>query len=345
MGKNSQKKLQQLQAHNDHLQKSLRIHKLSETSDEFLATKEKKDYEYLVLSGGGVKGISFVGALWELNKMGVIYDENNKLKLKGFAAASAGSIIATLLAVGYSIDELNKIMLDLDFANIVDDKIGYIRDSYNFITKYGICKGQYLYNFIGELIKEKTGNPDYTFKQLYTDKNIKLVMSVTNLTLNKTIYLHPQHADEMYSEIPIRVGVRMSSSVPFLFEPYMYNNCLFVDGGMLDNYPIDVFDVEDPNNMDELYLDVTPNYKTLGLKIIANTHNNECNIHNIYDYTCSYVETFLSNNDKKSYIKVNWDRTVFISVPNYPLTKFDLNDKQKSDLIEDGINGVINYFN
>lgn len=338
---------QQLRTENEHLKKTLCANKVNEVSDEFKAIKDNRDYEYLVLSGGGIKGLSYIGALQELNKLNVLYDKDGKFKLKGIAGASAGTIIASLLAVGYTVDELIPIMSSIDFSQIVDDKFGYVRDSLNLITKYGICKGQYLYDLMGDLIEKKTGDADYTLKQLYDTKNIKLIISATNLTQNKIVYLHPQHTHDAYANIPIRKCVRMSTSVPFLFEPYGYDECLFADGGTLDNYPIEVFDIDNPNDINELYWDITPNYKVLGLKIITNQHdeNNICKIKNIYDYACSYVDTFLSNNDRKSLIKINWIRTIFIITPNYSLTKFDLTDDQKTELIENGIDGVIKYFN
>lgn len=346
--KHSDKKIiQQQRTEIEHLRKTIAVNKINEVPNEFNIIKDTKDYEYLVLSGGGIKGLSYIGALQELNKFNILYDKDGKFKLKGIAGASAGTILASLLAVGYTIDELIPIMSNIDFAQIVDDKFGYVRDSFNLITKYGICKGQYLYDLMGDLIQKKTGDADYTLKQLYNTKNIKLIISVTNLTQNKMVYLNPQHSHDAYADIPIRKCVRMSTSVPFLFEPYLHDGCLFADGGTLDNYPIEVFDVADPNDINELYWDVTPNYKVLGLKIITNNHDedNICKIKNIYDYACSYVDTFLSNNDKKSLIKVNWIRTIFIITPNYSLTKFDLTEDQKTELIENGSEGVNKYFN
>lgn len=332
---------QQVQINN--LKKFNLVNKTFEVNDDFTKVKKDRDYEYLVFSGGGIKGLSFVGALEELNNMGILYDANKKLKIKGIAASSAGSIIGTLLAF-YTVDELVVKMSAINFEDLVDDKIGYIRDAYNFISKYGVCRGEYIYNLMGELIAEKTGNPDYTLKDLYKDKKFKLIITTTNQNEKKTIYLNALHAEEIYSNIPIRTCVRMSISVPFLFEPFEYNNCLFSDGGVLDNYPIHCFDVDDPNDVEAIYYDTTPNFKTLGLKITSHEKKNVCKIDHLYDYACSYIETFLKENDRKTYIKENYIRTIFITTPNYPLTKFDLTDEEKKALPISGKNGVIRYF-
>ena len=75
--------------------------------------KANKDYEYIVLSGGGIKGISYCGALDVLDKYDILYDEDGKSKIKGFAGTSAGSIVVALLAVGYNPTELKKVMSEM----------------------------------------------------------------------------------------------------------------------------------------------------------------------------------------------------------------------------------------
>ena len=339
-------KIEQLEYQNEHLRQILMANQLNEIPTELNGIKQNRDYEYLVLSGGGIKGLAYVGAFQELDKMGILFDIDKKIKIKGIAASSAGTIIASLFAIGYDVSEITKKMADIDFNAIADDKFGYIRDSYNFITKYGICKGQYIYDLMGKLIEEKTGNPDYTLADLYKEKNVRLIITATNKTTNKIVYLHAKHQEEIYANIPIRKCVRMSTSVPFLFEPYEYNNCLFCDGGVLDNYPIDCFDVEDPNNMEEVFMDVTPNFKTLGLKITTRKSDEEkvCKINNIYEYSCSYIDTFLKNNDKKTYLKMNLCRTAFIRTPSYPLKQFSLSEAQKNELLNAGQAGIVDYF-
>jgi NTE family protein len=200
---------------------------------------------------------------------------------------------------------------------------------------------------MGKFIKDKTGNADYTLKQLYLDTGIKLVITATNMNKKNTVYLHPENKNPLYSDIPIRVAIRMSMSIPFLFEPYHYNDCLFSDGGVLDNYPLHCFDNPDPSNLDAKYSDCTPNFKTLGLKITTHEPNPEKEpqkIDHLYDYVYSYVDTFLAENDRKTYLKENWSRTVFIITKSYPLTQFSLTEEQKTELIEAGRQYVIKYF-
>lgn len=342
-----QRKIDKLKAQNDNLKNLVTHNNLNVGDEDYVKIKQNKDYEYLVLSGGGIKGIAYVGAIQELDKMGVLYDADGNFKIKGIAGSSAGTIIAVLLAIGYKPDEINNIMNEMDFASIVDDKIGYLRDGYNFITKYGICEGNTIMKMMGKLIKAKTGNADYTLIDLYKEKKIKLIITATNLNKRKTIYMYHDHPETQYANISLRTCIRISTSVPFLFEPYELNGCLYCDGGVLDNFPIHCFDDPDnPGSLEEKYCDNTPNFKVLGLRLSSNTHEkNKINkIGNLYDYAYSFIDSYSTENDRKVYIKSNYIRTVFILTKKYPLSKFDLTTDEKNDLINCGSKYVKEYF-
>src|SRR5271166_6526508 len=90
------------------------------------------DYKYLVFSGGGMRGLSFAGAVSSLEKKGL---ELNKLK--GIGGVSAGSIIASLLAIGYTPDELNEILPTINYNKIASDDMRYISEGVNFCRNWG----------------------------------------------------------------------------------------------------------------------------------------------------------------------------------------------------------------
>lgn len=309
-----------------------------------------RDYDYLVLSGGGIKGLSFVGALEALDGMKVLYDEQKKLKIKGIAATSAGSIVGSLFAIGYKPQELNYIINGIDFNKIMDDKPGFIRDSINFLKDWGVCPGDYIVELLGEFIEQKTGNKDYTFDDLYRDKGTKLVIVATEMCGEKSIYFYPGNTNKKYSNIPIRIAVRMSMGIPFLFEPYEYDDEYFVDGGVLDNYPLHVFDGEYPGDPKARVNECKPNPKVLGINIM--TSDEQINydivekqpILSLCDYAYSFINTFLTENERRIMTPSFWLRSIILITPNYPLNKFDLTDDQKVQLIDIGKKGVCNFF-
>ena len=122
---------------------------------------------------------------------------------------------------------------------------------------------------ISELIERKTGNKDYTIDDLYRDKKITLVINSTDMNHNKTIYFYPNHSNKAFRNIPIRKAIRMSMSIPILLEPVYFNDCLCVDGGLLDIFPLHVFDGTYPGDpLAKLNL-CKPNPATLGLNIMT----------------------------------------------------------------------------
>ena len=309
-----------------------------------------QDYEYLVLSGGGIKGISYTGALLELDNRGILYDRDNKFKLKGIAAASAGAIMASLIAIGYKPQELNRITLDIDFEKIFDDKLGYFRDTINFFRDWGVCPGDYIQELLGELIKQKTGNANYTLEDLYRDKGVKLVIVTTDMCTEKTIYLYAGNPVKEFSNIPIKTCVRASMGIPFAYAPYKYNGCFLVDGGLLDNYPLHVFDGDYPGDPKARLNLCCANPKVLGLKIMTTDDKldydiiNKQNFDGLFSYAFSYIDAFLSENDRRIMTPSFWLRSIIIVTPDYSLTKFNLTDKEKADLIEIGKRYVDNFF-
>lgn len=314
------------------------------------STKSEKKYEYLVFSGGGIKGTTFLGALSVLEKQGILYDKDGNSKIKGYAGTSAGSIIAALLAVGYTRKELKKIMLNLDTVAMVDDKCGVIRDTINFAKDYGLAPGNYIVKFLGDLIKKKTGNSNYTLDDLYRDKKIKLVIVGTDVNRERSIYFYHNHLDKNYRNVPIKTAVRISMSIPFVFEPVLFNEGYCVDGGMLDNYPIHVFDGEYPGDMRAQMNLCPPNPNVLGMNILTTSEidnyllNKRKDINGLWEYAMSFLGTFLTDNEIKIMTPSYWLRTINIRTKDYPLTDFSLTEEQKLVLIGNGKTSATEFF-
>jgi NTE family protein len=201
----------------------------------------------LVLEGGGVKGIGLVGAIEEFENAGYSWDY--------IGGTSAGAIVATLLAVGYTGRELYEIIsgTDLDFMSIMDDDP--VRQNFLSVSKraakaienrrylrllfsargiwkilkrlqqnYGLFNGEYIVEKVRGFIEKKTGNRRYTFANL-ADANggdpTKLSLMVTDITNGKLLIL-PRDLAKLNSSLKkmeIVQAMRMSMSFPFFFKP------------------------------------------------------------------------------------------------------------------------------
>ncbi len=304
---------------------------------------EESNFEYLVFSGGGVKGVCYAGALDVLEKNSILYDSGGVCKIKGFAGTSFGAMVASLIAVGYTPAELKEKLMKLNFETLLEHKTWHYIDAITIFEHYGLNSGDPIYELFGEMIKEKTGNADYTIKQLFDDKKIKLVIVGTNMNCGKSVYFCPENTTEIYANIPIRLAVRISICVPLLFKPVKYKDDLFLDGGVLDNFPIHVFDGEYPGDVKARLNLCEPNMKVLGFHIVPKDEEvdyeviKRINIGSFTDYFSSFLNTFSYENDRRLMVPSYWQRTVSIVTPAYPLAQLALTQEQKEELVSMGV--------
>ncbi|MFD3158791.1 patatin-like phospholipase family protein (plasmid) [Haloimpatiens sp. FM7330] len=209
-----------------------------------------------VFEGGGVKGVAFVGAICRLEEEGY--------ELNRCAGTSAGSIIASLLAVGYSGKELRELIVNTDYNKFLDKNIsifdtGNILEksshAYNLFMDKGLYSGDYFEKWMYNHLKAK-GKTKFKDVCINGESRLKIVAAdvSTGTMLILPDNLKKYGIDPM--EFEISKAVRMSMSIPFFFEPVKLKNNYIVDGGILSCYPIWIFDVEG-----------TPKYPTFGFNL------------------------------------------------------------------------------
>lgn len=199
-------------------------------------------FDNLAFEGGGAKGIAYVGAAEVLEQEG-LYPAH----IRRVSGTSSGSFLAAMLAVGCSATELSRLLFETDLASVMQDaRFGMFSGVLNLVTMYGWNPGSRLLEFLGERLRERTGSEDVTFRQVFERCGRELCIPVTNLTRMGTEYCHPKTTPDM----PIRLAVGMSMSLPLLMVPYRLVRMvgttdeadLYTDGGLLCNYPVHAFD-------------------------------------------------------------------------------------------------------
>jgi len=281
-------------------------------------------YENLVIEGGGARIAAIGGTLLVLEKKGVLQ------KIKRYAGTSSGAITTAGLAVGFTGKEISKLLLNTDFSKFKDDDTGFLRDTYRFMGQWGLYKGNYFYNWISELIAEKTGDRLYTFRQLYNDTGKELVLVTTNLNEDRPYYMSRYTQPDM----PIAMAVRMSMSVPFGFVPIKFKGCYYVDGGVSDNYPLHIFDGHYPWQMRTLFKEA--NSKTLGLKLMGKEEHRDGMIHhvrndinNIVDFSTALLTHMMNRIERMSISPEYWKRTITVPTGEIGMMEFDLSRERK----------------
>ncbi|XP_050419089.2 uncharacterized protein LOC126832377 [Patella vulgata] len=194
------------------------------------------DFENLVLEGGGNKGLAYCGAIKYLQEVGVMKN------IKRLAGASAGAMTAALIIVGYTPDEIEDFLGNNISDVFIDHSCGYCSLLPNLLSGYGWNPGNKIYEWLGDKMRLKTGNPDVTFQEVYKLTGMELCVVVTNLSLMTTEYCHPKTTPNM----AVRLAVRMSMAIPGMFSAPKFTSYgqtnVYVDGGVLCNYPIHCFD-------------------------------------------------------------------------------------------------------
>lgn len=207
-------------------------------------------YTNLVFEGGGVLGAAFARVPEALQKYGIL---KNITKVSG---SSAGSIAATLIALRYSADDINRIVTNMKFNEFSE---GWITLLLNIPFAEGINSGKHFKRWIRDRIMIKAGDPDITFQKLFDKTGIELVITGTNMTDDSTEYFSYKTTPNM----KVWQAVRISISIPGYFKPVTYNDKKYVDGGVLTNYPIWVFDGKSYDDDDSEH-----NENTLGFMLV-----------------------------------------------------------------------------
>ncbi|RLE23316.1 MAG: patatin [Acidobacteria bacterium] len=321
-------------------------------------------FQNLVFEGGGVKGIAYLGALQVL-------DEKNILKqIRRIGGTSAGAINAVLLALGYTLDEMQEILTGLDFHNFMDSSWGIIRDTDRLLTKFGWYKGDFFRKWMGQLIEKKTGNPHSTFNDFAQHDFPALYLVGTNLSTGFSEVFSVEHTPRM----PVADAARISMSIPLFFTAVRnFRGDVFVDGGVFNNYPVKLFDREkyiDEKNRNsharetDYYNKVNVqrpdnsspyvyNRETLGFRLdtreeIAMFRDSaeppHHKIDDFFDYGKSLIHAVLNVQSNQHIHSDDWHRTVYIDTLGVETTDFDISNEKKKALFKQGIASTKHYF-
>ncbi len=266
----------------------------------------------LVFSGGGIRAISYVGALKCLKEMEILDN------IDTIISVSAGSIFGLALVLGYEYHEMYSMIMETDFKSLVNINIK------NFFTKYGIDSGIKIINWVKDLLKRKGYDENITFLQLYAKTGKKLGIISTNLTCmcaEQFDYIKCPH-------MPVVKAIKMSTAIPIVFYNETYKDCVYVDGGICGNYP------------ERFVIDKT---STLGMELC---YNWECLSpkfnNNIKNYVYNILLCYLKN--KKSSINEEINK-VYIYTNNVTSIDFDIDSEKKIELMKSGYNAVLKYKN
>jgi len=184
-----------------------------------------KTFTKLVLSGGSVKGFSTLGAVQ-------YFLDKSLLDIDTYVGCSCGAITGYLLAIGYSPVEIMSYVCTNNFM----DKIISEFDINSMLSGKGLTEFN-LQQLLEKMTIDKIGH-FITLGELKEKYSKNLICSVFNITKEKSEYFGP----DTHATMPCITAVKISCNLPLIFEKYKYMDSYYIDGGISDNFPIEVVD-------------------------------------------------------------------------------------------------------
>lgn len=273
-----------------------------------------KNIENLVISGGSIRGFCFIGAIKYLEELDILKN------IKTFTGTSVGGCLALLLSIGYSSKDLIDIFTNIDIEQYKDINLDKI---INFVDTYAMDDGTKILNILKIVIINKLKllkNENYeniTFKELYEITNKKITIVGCCLTDMDTIYYNYEETPD----VKIFHALRITYSIPFIFTPVKFEDKIYVDGGLLNNYPIELYDKN----------------TTIGL-ISTNINIYKKKIDSIESYITSIVFITYYNNIQKK-LKDFQTNTINLEY-NIDALDFSIDKNEKQKLIKHGYDKI-----
>lgn len=285
----------------------------------------------VVLEGGGVKGLGLVGALEVLHAAGYVPQR--------VAGTSAGAIVGSLLAAGMSVRRLVELMHSVDYRKFRDksalSQFGWPGEGLSLIITKGIYRGEFLRKWLDAQLKllgvETFGDLRLTEPwalALPPERRYKLVVIASDVSRGRLVHLPWDY--HLYGLDPnkqrVSDAVRASMAIPFFYEPAILNGKFLVDGGILSNFPVSIFDD-------------TAEWPTFGVKLSAKedarlTINP---VTNPVNYSTAILGTMIEAHDR---LHVDMPsvtaRTIFVDASPVKATHFDISRAEQQFLYDSG---------
>lgn len=300
----------------------------------------------LVLEGGGVKGLALVGAVQPLAEAGYTF-----ARVGGSSAgALVGAVLAALAQRGEPISRLEDVARTLDPKRFPDrgfpgrflGPLGFLADGLSVLMENGAYEGDYLRHWLGGVLGDLGVR---SFGDLHTDDpgddgsihhRYRLTVTASDLSRRRLVYL-PWQYDE-YARDPddqlVVDAVRASASIPFFYEPVTltgpHGTSTLVDGGLVSNYPVSMFDRTDGR---------PARWPTIGVRLDA-SGSDASDVHRVVgpvDLGIAVIETAIEG-CQAEHVRdpCNSARSVMVDTGSVGLLDFDITAAQRRAITEAG---------
>ena len=294
-----------------------------------------------VFQGGGVKGLALTGALQEFADSRRHPDDyvQNWVQLAG---TSAGAIVAAYLACGHDAAQTAALIDATDFSTFEDWGLGgeLFGGAVNLARHHGLAHGHVFHDWFRAQINDQTfadiERAGRTLKVIATDITRREMLVLPDALGEYRVSKDSDRIDA--ANFPVADAVRMSMSIPYFFQPIELVHAetgvtsTIVDGGVLSNFPVWIFDVTDRD----------PRRPTFGFKLVGGKNAGaglerlvvasgwaaQMGVDIFHTTTEAWDNYWLSHSTRV--------RTCAISAGDVGTTDFHLTDQQKQSLLDNG---------
>lgn len=295
-----------------------------------------------VFQGGGVKALGLVGALSVAEARGY--------RWVNVAGTSAGAIIAALVAAGYRAKELRECLSTVNLGAFRDappwGRIPLIGPVLSLLLTKGLYRGDRLEQWLrsalanrgvrtfGDVVLPQEPDPRFRFKLQVIAADISRGRMLV-LPQDMAFYgVNPEDVD-------VARAVRMSAGLPFFYRPVVQPYATgrgggvshIVDGGLLSNFPVWLFDVEGP-----------PPWPTIGFMLWDPRRGRPKSIRGPVSYAAALVSTMLEAHDALYLEAADRVRTIRVPTQEVGTADFDLSEDQQRRLYEGGVAAAEAFF-
>ncbi|MGE6353973.1 patatin-like phospholipase family protein [Flavobacterium sp. NPDC079362] len=257
-------------------------------------------YNALIMKGGGIKGVAYVGALEELQK---------HYTFNWYAGTSAGAITAILLGAGYTVEELKDVLGTKNFKDFKDAHI--LKALYNLFTRSGLYEAHTFNVWLEELLAVKLDSAVSVEMRDLTSRT-----TVFASRKDKSVQVFDSHKLDSQQSIA-SFAARCSMSIPYVFTPQKIDGRNVLDGGMKNNFPVDLILKDECSSFIGLYL---------GNKTYKHEQNSV-----FWDALKIWTES-----DDPQILRKYKEKIIIIDPSPISTLKFKLNDIEKEFLLESG---------
>lgn len=301
----------------------------------------------LVLEGGGVKGLALVGAVDVLVDAGYTFP-----RIAGTSAgAVTGAVLAALIRAGEPLTRLEDVARSLDYRRLRDrgplarfaGPLTRVVDGLSLAFESGIFEGQYLRDWLAGVLADlgvrtfadlRLEDPEGT---LTPAQSWTLVVTASDLSRQRLVRLpwdYPLYGLDADEQL-VADAVRTSASIPFFYEPVTVRSGVdrslstLVDGGVLSNYPIALFDRTDER---------PPRWPTFGIRLSSRPGRVQSQpVHGPVSLALALVETLVEACDAQHVDDPCVQaRSVFVDTSGVSAVDFEIDEVRKDELLRGG---------